>query len=476
MSPTSMPSRPLADSTTPTPNARGWFPALLRRLHFYAGLFIGPLIAIVALSGALYALAAPLENVIYRDELYSSARGPAQPLSAQIDAANTYLQTGTPVKAVRPAIAEGRTTRVLYADARDPMGADRAIFVDPVSLQITGDLHSYGTSGALPMRIWLDGVHRNLHLGELGRGYSEMAASWLAPVALSGLGLWLWRRRSQRRSAHRPSGARRGQRATRTLHARIGVSVLLGALFFSATGLTWSNYAGGNIAAVRAELGWTADPLKLTVGEAATDAEHSAHHGGGGHLGSNVAPEHFDHVWAAARQVNIDSPVLEISAPADEHSGWRVRELDRQMPSALDSVSLDPQTLAVIDRDDFDRYPLMAKLSSWSIALHMGELFGLPNQLLMAAFALGIFVLCLLGYRMWWQRRPAGVAGGLAPAPRAGALLRAPRWAMGVSLLLALALGIFLPLLGVSLLGFVLVDLLVQWRAWRRAKLASDSH
>mgnify|MGYP006959401699 FL=1 len=37
----------------------------------------------------------------------------------------------------------------------------------------------YGTSGTLPFRTALDYLHRNLMLGELGRNYSELAASWM---------------------------------------------------------------------------------------------------------------------------------------------------------------------------------------------------------------------------------------------------------------------------------------------------------
>lgn len=42
----------------------------------------------------------------------------------------------------------------------------------------------YGTSGILPLRTWLDYLHRNLLLGDVGRVYSELAASWLWVTAL----------------------------------------------------------------------------------------------------------------------------------------------------------------------------------------------------------------------------------------------------------------------------------------------------
>jgi uncharacterized iron-regulated membrane protein len=36
----------------------------------------------------------------------------------------------------------------------------------------------------------------------------------------------------------------------------------------------------------------------------------------------------------------------------------------------------------------------------------MGDFFGLANQLLLAALAIGLITVIIWGYRMWWQRRP----------------------------------------------------------------------
>ncbi|KAG1437818.1 hypothetical protein G6F57_020100 [Rhizopus arrhizus] len=63
----------------------------------------------------------------------------------------------------------------------------RALFVDPVTLDIKGDMIVYGTSGTLPFRTALDYLHRNLMLGEVGRNYSELAASWMWLATLGGL-------------------------------------------------------------------------------------------------------------------------------------------------------------------------------------------------------------------------------------------------------------------------------------------------
>src|SRR5690606_31904930 len=100
----------------------------------------------------------------------------------------------------------------------------RAVFVDPGTGEVRGDLTVYGTSGALPLRAWLDHLHRNLHLGEPGRLYSELAASWLGVVALAGLGLWVQRVRRSRapRDLLRPARGRRGYRRLFGWHTSAG--------------------------------------------------------------------------------------------------------------------------------------------------------------------------------------------------------------------------------------------------------------
>ena len=48
---------------------------LLRRLHFYIGLFIGPFIFVAALTGTLYVATLQLENWLYHDALYGLPEG-----------------------------------------------------------------------------------------------------------------------------------------------------------------------------------------------------------------------------------------------------------------------------------------------------------------------------------------------------------------------------------------------------------------
>jgi len=99
----------------------------------------------------------------------------------------------------------------------------------------------------------------------------------------------------------------------------------------------------------------------------------------------------------------------------------------------------------------------------------MGVLFGWPNQLLLALFGFGLCATIALGYRMWWIRRPALPAQNPAQTLLV-AWLAMPRYAQTASLIVALALGWALPVMGGSLLAFIAIDLL-RWRKAQRAAM-----
>lgn len=231
-------SSPAANPTPPT--RKGWFGQLLLRLHFYAGIFIGPFILIAALIGALYAVSPQIEQVVYDKELHAPTAAAYLPLADQVEAANAYLNNTQSPVAVRPAPKPGDTTRVMYAGENLGPSETRAIFIDPATAEVRGDLTAYGSSGALPLRNWVSQLHRNLHLGEPGRIYSELAASWLGIIALAGLGLWIMRISKTRRKKDllRPNHKAKGYRRLASWHGSLGIWILLGAVFLSITGIT----------------------------------------------------------------------------------------------------------------------------------------------------------------------------------------------------------------------------------------------
>lgn len=433
--------------------------SFITRLHFYAGLFVGPFILIAAITGVLYVLTPQIETALYRDELTTTTRGEPLALVAQVQAARAHIGDVPRLFAIRPAPSPGQTTRVMFTQPGLGESESRAVFVDPVSLKVQGDLVVYGTSGILPFRTQLDYLHRNLLLGDFGRNYSELAASWLWAVVFGGVLLWFWRRHPDAAARARRNPALR----LRRWHGLIGLWLAAGLVFLSITGLTWSKYAGDRIDSLRATLGWVTPSVTLKLGAAAGGAggEHAGHGAAAAPASSSRAPvEQLDRVLAVARQAGIDSPFLELRPPRSEGQAWLVREYDRSWPTQVDTITIDPRDLTVTSRADFETFPLIAKLIRWGIDAHMGVLFGLPNQILMASLGIALVVTTLLGYRIWWRQRPAP---GAIPRTVVQAWQRLGWPAKGLTLLVTLALGWALPLLGISLATFLLVDA-VRWQ------------
>jgi len=452
----------MSEKYIPQRNTRAATQDFLRRLHFYIGLFVGPFIFVAALTGALYVSSIPIEKILYSHELNVQPAGEPKSLSQQIGAARQYVGEDVAVYAVRPAPGPSDTTRVQFVDAKLGASESRAIFVSPYTLQILGDHTVYGSSGSLPLRMWIDQIHRGLLLGDVGRNYSELAASWMWIAALGGVFLW-WSGRPKRQR-RKPKGS---LAVSRRLHITLGLFLLAGLLLFSATGLTWSQWAGGNIDKMRTAFNWLTPQVSTTLDTPAAHSPvhdpHAEHH----HMpvGQNTPQNADNGLWeqvlAAARLAGVSAKNVEIRTPKAMNQAWTVSEREAHWPSQVDVVSVDPRNMQIIDHVSFEQYPLAAKLTRWGIDFHMGLLFGLPNQILLIAFGLGVCVMIVLGYRMWWLRRPAA-AGPQAASTLIQAWMNLSPGLKILSFLIPLVLGFCLPVMGISLLIFILIDLL-RW-------------
>ncbi|MEV5357809.1 PepSY-associated TM helix domain-containing protein [Streptomyces sp. NPDC086081] len=444
-------------SATPAPPRSSWAPLrpLVLRLHFYAGVLVAPFLLVAAVTGLLYAASFQAEKIVYDHELTVPVGREKLPVGEQVAAARKAHPEGT-VSAVRPSPEAGATTRVMLSGVP---GVDEdytlAVFVDPYTAEVRGALEQYGSTGALPLRTWIDKFHRDLHLGESGRLYSELAASWLWVISAGGLVLWFSRRRARRRLR-----GTTGRRRTLGLHGSVGVWAAAGFFFLSATGLTWSAYAGATIDELRTSLG------QATPSVSAAGGEHSGHGAAAGRAGDAAHGVGLDKVLAAARAEGLGDPV-EIVPPADADSAYVVRQVQRSWPTKQDAVAVDPASGEVTDVVRFADFPVLAKLTRWGIDLHTGILFGPVNQILLMGLALCLVLLIVWGYRMWWQRGRGGAFG--RPVPR-GAWQHVPPQLL-VPLLAGVAvLGYFLPLFGIPLAVFLAVDILLGEIAHRRGR------
>ncbi|GAA3388640.1 PepSY-associated TM helix domain-containing protein [Cryptosporangium minutisporangium] len=447
--------------------------ALLRRLHFYAGVFVAPFLFVAALTGLAYTLAPQLNQIVHGHELSVDEVGDTTvPLAEQVAAAREAHPDGT-LATVSVFDDPEATTQIAFSVPE--LAAEskvHTVYVDPYTGEVRGQLTTWFT--ATPLQTWLDGFHRSLHLGDVGRMYSELAASWLWVISLGGLALWIGRKRAYRgeRAARRravlPDLTARGVRRTRGWHASIGVWIIVGLLFLSATGLTWSQYAGARFDAALDAVQGSAPALNTALGESAAPAE------GGGHHDAGAPAEPRENDLPAGKpleEIIAAGPMggrIDVTIPADADTAYRVAQDKGQWPASFDQVAVDPTTGEVTQRVDYADWPFLAKLSKLGIRAHMGELFCVVNQILLAALALGLLSVLIWGYRMWWQRRPtrSDRRAVLGSAPPRGGWRTLPRWFLLVGAPVTLFVAWAMPLLGVTLGAFLLFDLLVGAFRW----------
>lgn len=443
-------------------------------MHFFAGIICAPLILFAAATGLAYAFAPTLESIVYDEALTATGEGETKPVSELVDIAQRR-HPELAFAGVRLDDDPRATVRVLFDDPTLPESTSRAVFVDPRSGEITGDMTQYGSSAALPLRQWISEGHRMAWLGQPGRLYSEIAASWLGVLAVGGVILW-WQRNRVRRTASGGIAAmlrvkgKRGRVRSLRWHGATGTVIAVGLVFLTFSGLTWSSVAGDNIGEVRTALNWGTPKVSTDFGPSgaasgSAGAGHGDHGAGGSAAGSGrVGGGEIDRVVAAV-DAELARPVT-LTPPKEAGQAWSATENRAAYRLKNDSVAVDGATGEIVDRLLFDDWPFAAKATAWIIQLHMGTLFGIANQIVLGGLAAAIIAMIVLGYRMWWQRRPArgnGLPLGSPPA-RPARVARDGR--LGVLVVAVVAYAVLAPVFGVTCLAFVVGSMV--WDRLRR--------
>ena len=430
--------------------------ALGRRVHFLAGILVAPFLVVLCLTGLLYVFSPQIHDSLYHSLLYvHDTDGQPRPLSEQIEAALT-AHPEAHVAAAMPPPAPDRTTRVMLSfpgiDTTGEAITARAVFVDPYTNYINGELTT--VADQLPANTWLRNLHSNLHLGDAGRLYSELAASWLPFVVLGGVVIWLLQpgRKRRLRELLVPSNRGKAERLRlRGVHGPVGLWLAVGLLLLGVTGVTMSQFAGGrteqavNPFAARAPT-LTAAPVEVPA---------------------NSVRIGIDRAVAVAKAEGLGDALV-VTPPSTNSRPFTVVETSAGLPFRHGSIAIDPFTARVTEHVGWDDYPFVAKLATIGVAFHTGTLFGLANQIIVALLAVGTIVLIWLGYRMWWKRGPYQRAWAPPPPPAWRQLAR-PHLAL--SMVAAAAIGWLLPVLGGSLVGFVVLDAAINATMRRRQML-----
>ncbi|CAM01770.1 PepSY-associated transmembrane protein [Saccharopolyspora erythraea NRRL 2338] len=221
---------------------------LSRRVHFLAGIVVAPFLVVLALTGLVYVFSPQIHESLYRSQLFvAEVDGIPAPVSEQVRAALDAHPEAT-LRSVIPPPEPDRTTQVQLAVPGLDAEQSRTVFVDPYTNFINGEMNTDGHR--TPANMWLRELHSNLHLGEPGRVYAELAATWLPLIVLGGLVLWLAQPRGRRGPTTRDllvpwSRSAKGWMRLRSVHGALGLWLGVGLLALGLSGLGISQFAGG---------------------------------------------------------------------------------------------------------------------------------------------------------------------------------------------------------------------------------------
>ncbi|MGE6605551.1 PepSY-associated TM helix domain-containing protein [Halomonas sp. NPDC076908] len=250
----------------------------------------------------------------------------------------------------------------------------------------------------------------------------------------------------------------------RDLHAVLGIFVGGFLVFLAITGMPWSGVWGGQVnqwangnnfgypSGVRVEVpvsnaylsdqgltSWSLEQARIP--ESTPPASPMPR------IGLNNAVAAFEQL-GLQQGFTVNLP----SSAAGVYTGSIYPDnLSQQRVVHLDQYSGEP----LIDMSYAD-YGTFGRWLEFGINVHMGQEFGLLNQLLLLAVCFAIILLAVSAAVMWWKRRPKG-AMGVPPLPADKHVFR------GLIAILVIG-GVIFPLVGASLIVMLLIDWLIVQR------------
>ncbi len=432
------------------------------RWHFYAGLLVLPFLITLAITGGLYLFKTELDNIIHAD-LKQVGIGQSHVAASQMLAAALAAHPGTAVKFTDPP-TQTSSAEITVATPDGKL----AVYVNPYSGAVLGSLPDRGTV------MWtIRYLHSLKYFGDYARYAIEIAGGW--SILLVATGIYLWWPRNQTGGVVSVRGTPKKRVFWRDTHAVTGIFVGAFIVFLAVTGMPWSGVWGAKVnewangsnfgypAGVRVDVPMSGthlnDVAKTSWSLEQAQIPQSNTHDHGQHMDMPVAMAPMDEN-PAMQPIGINQAIARFNELGLNH-GYAVAL--PTTPTGVYSGSVYPNDLSkqrVIHLDQYSGEPLidmgyadygpLGKGLEWGINVHMGQEFGLANQIILAIVCLAIILLAVSAAIMWWKRRPKGSLG-VPPMPQDRKVFR------GLLALLIIG-GIIFPLVGASLVVMLALD------------------
>jgi len=450
------------------------------RWHFYASLICLPFLLSLAVTGALYLFRNEIEAIVYRQQLIVAAP-PADAVHARRLRPQQLLDAALASRpgAARAYVVPASADRNAEVDVATAEGLQQ-VFVDPYTGSVAGSI----ASDARLMTV-IKHIHSLAVIGDTAKYVIEVVAGWLLVLVASGL--YLWWPRGRRGGVYTVRATPASRLWWRDAHAVCGAAVAVVLAFLALTGMPWSVFWGSNVnrlltahglgvpaqmwrnaprsvqpLAQLGEVPWTMRPEMLPQSAPPQPDEHAGHEGHQGHERHDAAMAAMRHDHGAvAPGIGLDAAARRFGAlglrdnyklslpqgPAGVYTAvYMADAVQDQRVIHLDRYS--GKVLADIRYADFGA---VARVTEWGVSVHKGLEYGRANQCLLLLACLMLVLLAASGVVMWLRRRPRGKLA--APPRRAD-----DRLAPGV-IAIAAAFGLTFPMLGLSMLAALAIDL-----------------
>ena len=424
------------------------------RWHFYAGLIAVPFMILLAVTGSLYLFRDEIDRTAFASRTVVAEETTPQQLPSALTAKAQTLYPDARVKAYRPPVSPTASARVTFATEA---GA-AYVFLNPYTGAVLDTMLKTQEFNEVVRKL-----HSLEYLGAYANRVIEAMAGFAIILVVSGLYLWWPRRQTGGVLTVRGTPSRRV--FWRDTHAVTGAIAGGFIAFLALSGLPWSSFWGGKLTELTVATG-TGYPAALwdSVPTSSEHAQHAmqtvgwtmeaspmpmSHHAMDAGDTAMGAPLGVDRIVEIARERGMTAG-YEVTLPADAIGVFTTAVYPDDL-SKVRTIHFDQYSGAPLVDIGYADYGPVAKVTEFAINVHMGQEFGLLNQLLMLATCLAIILSSVAAVVMWLKRRPSGRLG-VPPYP-------VSRRVYGVLWGMAIVFGVLFPLSGLLIVAMIALDI-----------------
>ncbi|WP_028391092.1 PepSY-associated TM helix domain-containing protein [Bacillus cihuensis] len=430
------------------------------RWHFYAALFITPLLITLTLSGIGYLFYTNVENNAYEHLFFGKSDKTEQlTIDEGIEEAVEQYNGYSVSKVI--GLDDPYNTRLTMTN-KD--GDQKYVFLDD-HYQIIGDQNAKYTFSNV-MRA----MHSSLFVGGTVVNYLvELAACWAIFLLFSGIYMTF------KGNALKKKQKQTKRQKNRKWHALVGTIITIPMIVIIFTGLPWSAFMGNFIYSAAQEhpsIGIpllkqeppTSDmseiPWATRKNEAPTSSHSHAHHE---EMSATSNSSNMVSVQQLMNEIEIEhiSKPYSIIYPMNEDGVFKVSKGSNTGVTGLDVSPYDEITTyfdqysgKLISKVGYNEYGILAKWFTWGIPLHEGHLFGWANKLLNLTVCLSFLFVIFWGFKTWLSRK------------KNNSLSAPPKISSGISISFIVCMvisGLIMPLFGISLILVILIESIIYF-------------